>query len=172
MDRAGPYRWRRRSCCVCPKCRRLRRGPQFRATHGSSRRRDIGHTLRGEEASTNDTVAAPRPRPRDRGPLWTLSVPIAIDQLVKQAMEHNRSLVASKATLAQAQELALAQRAHGTASGPHRPVSVVSSTGRKFLGGFGKIPPLHTSPVGPAVSYTLDYTGGVRAAWSKQYALA
>jgi outer membrane protein TolC len=31
------------------------------------------------------------------------------DQLVTQALEHNLSLLASKATLAQAQELALAQ---------------------------------------------------------------
>jgi NodT family efflux transporter outer membrane factor (OMF) lipoprotein len=80
--------------------------------------------------------------------------------------------VASKATLAQAQELARAQ-----AGSRYPQVDISSGVGRQqygkeFLGGFAQIPPFTYFAVGPTVSYTLDYTGGVARGVERQYALA
>jgi outer membrane protein TolC len=106
------------------------------------------------------------------GEWWTLFRSEAINQLVTQALEHNRSLVASKAALAQAQELGLAQ-----AGARYPQVDLTAGVGRQqygneFLGGLGKIPPFTYFAVGPTVSYTLDYTGGVARSVEQQYALA
>ncbi len=68
------------------------------------------------------------------GNWWTLFRSDAIDQLVKQAVAHNRSLAASTATLKQARE--------------PPPVSVVNSTGMNFWAHLGKYPPSPTSPSG------------------------
>jgi NodT family efflux transporter outer membrane factor (OMF) lipoprotein len=44
--------------------------------------------------------------------------------------------------------------------------------GDEFLGGFAQIPPFKYFAVGPTVSYTLDYTGGVARSVEERYALA
>jgi NodT family efflux transporter outer membrane factor (OMF) lipoprotein len=44
--------------------------------------------------------------------------------------------------------------------------------GDEFLGGFFNLPPFTYYAVGPTVSYTLDYTGGVARSIEQQYALA
>ena len=77
---------------------RLRRRPDIR-----------GDTPRGEDATASDTAQHIALGREIVGNWWALLRSDAIDQLVKQAVEHNRRLVASKATLAQAQELALAR---------------------------------------------------------------
>src|SRR6202035_5929938 len=87
------------------------------------------------------------------------------------AVAHNRSLSASKATLRQAQELALAQ-----AGSRYPQVDLTAGVGRQqygqeFLGRF-PIPPFTYFAVGPTVSYTLDYTGGVARGVEQQFALA
>jgi outer membrane protein TolC len=66
-------------------------------------------TLRGERASANDTAQHLALGREVAGDWWSLFRSDAIDQLVKQAVAHNRSLEASTATLRRAQELALAQ---------------------------------------------------------------
>jgi NodT family efflux transporter outer membrane factor (OMF) lipoprotein len=103
---------------------------------------------------------------------WTLFGSDAIDQLVKQAVAHNRSLAAATATLKQARELALAQ-----AGSRYPQVDLTGGVGRQqygneFLGGLGKIPPFTYFAVGPTVSYTLDYTGGVARGVEQRFALA
>jgi NodT family efflux transporter outer membrane factor (OMF) lipoprotein len=106
------------------------------------------------------------------GDWWSLFRSDPINGIVTQAVAHNRTLVASAATLAQAQELALAQ------SGTRYPqVGLTAGIGRQkygdeFLGGFFNLPPFTYFAVGPTVSYTLDYTGGVARSVEQQYALA
>ncbi|HEY6455873.1 MAG TPA: efflux transporter outer membrane subunit [Steroidobacteraceae bacterium] len=106
------------------------------------------------------------------GDWWNLFGSDPINGIVRQAVAHNRTLAASAATLAQAQELARAQ------SGTRYPqVGLTAGTGRQkygdeFLGGFFDLPPFTYYAVGPTVSYTLDYTGGVARGVEQQYALA
>lgn len=106
------------------------------------------------------------------GDWWSLFRSEAIDAVVKQAVEHNRSLAASTATLQQARELALA------AGGARYPqVGLTAGVGRQkygeeFLGGFFDLPPFTYYAIGPTVSYTLDYTGGVARGVEQQYAMA
>jgi NodT family efflux transporter outer membrane factor (OMF) lipoprotein len=106
------------------------------------------------------------------GDWWDLFRSDPIDRIVRQAVAHNRTLAASAATLAQAQELARAQ------AGTRYPqVGLTAGVGRQkygdeFLGGFFNLPPFTYFAVGPTVSYTLDYTGGVARSVEQQYALA
>jgi NodT family efflux transporter outer membrane factor (OMF) lipoprotein len=146
-------------------------GPNFTRPAAPAAARYTGDTLRGEDAATNGTVQHIALGREIEGNWWTLFRSDAIDQLVKQALENNRSLAESKATLAQAQELALAQ-----AGSRYPQVDLSAGVGRQqygnqFLGGF-RIPPFTYFAVGPAVSYTLDYTGGVARSVEQQYALA
>jgi NodT family efflux transporter outer membrane factor (OMF) lipoprotein len=146
-------------------------GPNFTRPTAPSAARYVGDTLRGEQAAASDTVQHIALGREIESNWWTLFRCDAIDQLVKQALEHNRNLAASKATLAHAQELALAQ-----AGSRYPQVDLTAGSGRQqygneFLGGF-RIPPFTYFAVGPAVSYTLDYTGGVARSVEQQYALA
>jgi NodT family efflux transporter outer membrane factor (OMF) lipoprotein len=148
-------------------------GPDFTRPTAPPAARYTGNALRGEEASASDTLQHIALGREIEDNWWTLFRSDAIDQLVEQALEHNRSLVASKATLAQAQELALAQ-----AGSRYPQVDLTAGVGRQqygseFLGGgFGKLPPFTYFAVGPTVSYTLDYTGGVARGVEQQFALA
>jgi NodT family efflux transporter outer membrane factor (OMF) lipoprotein len=147
-------------------------GPNFTRPAPPSAARYTADTPRAEDASASGTVQHIDLGREIEGNWWTLFHSDTIDQLVTQAVAHNRSLVASKATLAQAQELALAQ-----AGSRYPQVDLTAGVGRQqygqeFLGGFGKIPPFTYFAVGPSVSYTLDYTGGVARGVERQYALA
>jgi NodT family efflux transporter outer membrane factor (OMF) lipoprotein len=148
-------------------------GPDFTRPTTPSAARYTADTLRGEDATASDTAQHIALGREIEGNWWTLFRSDAIDQLVKQALENNRSLVASKATLGQAQELALAQ-----AGSRYPQVDLTAGVGRQqygaeFLGGgFGQIPPFTYFALGPTVSYTLDYTGGVARSVERQYALA
>jgi NodT family efflux transporter outer membrane factor (OMF) lipoprotein len=147
-------------------------GPNFTRPTAPSAARYTGDTPRGEDAIASDTAQHIALGREIEGNWWALFRSDAMDQLVKQALAHNRSLVASKATLAQAQELALAQ-----AGSRYPQVDISAGVGRQqygkeFLGGFAQIPPFTYFAVGPTVSYTLDYTGGVARSVEEQYALA
>jgi len=147
-------------------------GPDFTRPTAPSAARYTADTPRGEDASAGDTVQHIALGREIEGNWWTLFRSDAIDQLVTQAVAHNRSLEASTATLKQAKELALAQ-----AGSRYPQVGLTAGAGRQqygqeFLGGFGKIPPFTYFAVGPTVSYTLDYTGGVARSVEQQYALA
>lgn len=146
-------------------------GPHFTRPTAPPAARYTADTLHGEDASAGDTKQHIALGREIEGNWWTLFRSDAIDQLVKQALQNNRSLAASKATLAQAQELALAQ-----AGSRYPQVALTAGAGRQqygdeFLGGF-KIPPFTYFAVGPTVSYTLDYTGGVARGVEQQFALA
>ena len=106
------------------------------------------------------------------GDWWSLFRSDAIDGVVKQALEHNRSLEASTATLRQADELAIA-----TGGARYPQIGLSAGVGRQqygdeFLGGFFNVPPFTYYAIGPTVSYTLDYVGGIARRGEQQYALA
>jgi NodT family efflux transporter outer membrane factor (OMF) lipoprotein len=133
--------------------------------------RYTAETLRGEGASANDQVQHIALGQDVEGAWWTLFRSNAIDEVVAQAVDHNRTLAASMATLAQAQEFALAR-----AGSQYPQVDLTAGAGRQqygkeFLGPIG-IPPFSYFAVGPTVSYALDYTGGVARSVEQQYALA
>jgi NodT family efflux transporter outer membrane factor (OMF) lipoprotein len=147
-------------------------GPNFTRPTAPSAARYTADTPRAEDASASGTVQHIDLGREIEGNWWTLFRSDTIDQLVTQAVAHNRSLSASTATLQQAQELALAQ-----AGSRYPQVDLTAGVGRQqygqeFLGGFGKIPPFTYFAVGPTVSYTLDYTGGVARGVEQLYAQA
>jgi NodT family efflux transporter outer membrane factor (OMF) lipoprotein len=95
------------------------------------------------------------------GDWWSLFGSEMIDGVVKQALDHNRTLEAAAQTLAESHELALAQ------AGLRYPqVGLTAGVGRQqygaeFFGGSFSFPPFTYLAVGPTVNYTLDYTGGI-----------
>jgi NodT family efflux transporter outer membrane factor (OMF) lipoprotein len=95
------------------------------------------------------------------GDWWSLFGSETIDSVVKQSLEHNRTLEAAAQTLAESHEFALAQ------AGLRYPqVGLTAGVGRQqygaeFFGGDFNFPPFTYFAVGPTVSYTLDYTGGI-----------
>jgi NodT family efflux transporter outer membrane factor (OMF) lipoprotein len=102
---------------------------------------------------------------------WTLFDSKALDELVQQARENNQNLQAAQSAVQQAQELLTAR------TGTRYPeVDLTAGAGRQkygsqFLGPLPKPPPFTYYAFGPAVSYTLDYTGGVGRAIEQQRAL-
>jgi NodT family efflux transporter outer membrane factor (OMF) lipoprotein len=160
------------ACALCLGLGACAVGPDFTRPTAPPAARYTGDTLRGEDPPAGDAMQHIALGREIEGNWWTLFRSDAINQLITQAVGYNRSLVASMATLAQAQELALAQ-----AGSRYPQVGLTAGVGRQqygkeFLGGFGKIPPFTYFAVGPTVSYTLDYTGGVARSVEQQYALA
>jgi len=103
---------------------------------------------------------------------WKLFQSDALDDVVKRALAQNRTIAAAGYTLAQAQELAAARA--GTL---YPQVGMTAGVGREkygaeFLGTSPKPPTFTYFAVGPAISYTLDYTGGAARSVEQQYALA
>jgi NodT family efflux transporter outer membrane factor (OMF) lipoprotein len=146
-------------------------GPDFTRPTPPPATRYTAGTLRGEGASADEQVQRIALGQNIEGAWWTLFRSNAIDELVTQAVEHNRTLAASMATLAQAQELALAQ-----AGSQYPQVDLTGGAGRQqygkeFLGPIG-IAPFTYFAVGATVSYALDYTGGVARSVEQRYALA
>jgi NodT family efflux transporter outer membrane factor (OMF) lipoprotein len=146
-------------------------GPDFTRPVPPPASRYTAETLRGEDAAAETQVQHIALGQQIEGAWWTLFRSDAINDLVKQAVAHNRSLTAAAATLKQAQELALAQ-----AGSQYPQVDLTGGAGRQqygkqFLGPIG-IPPFTYFAVGPTVSYSLDYTGGIARSVEQQYALA
>ena len=146
-------------------------GPDFTRPVPPSATRYTAESLRGEGSSADGQHQHVALGQNIEGAWWTLFRSDAIDQLVSQAVEHNRTLTASMATLAQAQELALAR-----AGARYPQVDLTGGAGRQqygkeFLGPIG-IAPFTYFAVGPTVSYALDYTGGVARSVEQQYAIA
>jgi len=103
---------------------------------------------------------------------WQLFRSPALDQLVRQALDGNRTLAAAAAAVDEASELLAARQ--GTLL-PQ--VTASAATGRQkygaqFLGSLPKPPPFTYFAVGAKVSYALDYTGGVKRGIEQQRALA
>jgi NodT family efflux transporter outer membrane factor (OMF) lipoprotein len=146
-------------------------GPDFARPDAPPAARYTRDTPRAEDGSASDNVQHIALGSEIEGNWWTLFHSEAIDQIVAQALDHNRTLVASMATLAQAQEFALAR-----AGSQYPQVDLTAGAGRQqygkeFLGPIG-IPPFTYFAVGPTVSYMLDYNGGIKRGVEQQYALA
>ena len=147
-------------------------GPDFTRPVPPAATRYIADTSHSDRPQSDNAVQHVALGQEIEGDWWTLFRSDPITGIVRQAVANNRTLAASAATLAQAQELALAQ------SGTRYPqVGLTAGFGRQkygdeFLGGFFNLPPFTYYAVGPTVSYTLDYTGGVARSVEQQYALA
>ena len=146
-------------------------GPHFARPVAPAATRYTQDTLRAEGASQNHSLQHVALGAETQGNWWALFHSDAINQLVTQALDHNRSLSAAMATLAQAQELAMAR-----AGSQYPRVDLAGGSGRQqygkeFLGPIG-IQPFTYFAIGPTVSYMLDYTGGVARGVERQYALA
>lgn len=107
-----------------------------------------------------------------KGDWWRLFGSEAINGIVEQALERNRTLEASQATLAQAHELALAQAGLrypqvGLSAGIGR-----EQYGAELFGGSFHLPPFTYFAVGPTVSYTLDLSGGIARSVEERVAQA
>jgi NodT family efflux transporter outer membrane factor (OMF) lipoprotein len=92
---------------------------------------------------------------------WALFGCDAIDKIVREALEHNRTLAASVATLQQAHELAAAR-----AAALYPQVEATAGVGRQkygeeFLGGLAKPFSFTYRALGSTVGYTVDLSGGV-----------
>ena len=148
-------------------------GPDFTRPDAPAATRYTPAKLRGETAAAGDaSVQHIALGQKVEGDWWTLFRSPAIDRIVQEAMAHNRSLAASSASLAEAQELALA--ANG---GRYPQVDLTAGAGRQrygneFLGGFAKIPPFTYYAVGPTVTYALDLSGGIRRGIEEQFAVS
>jgi NodT family efflux transporter outer membrane factor (OMF) lipoprotein len=147
-------------------------GPTFEPPVVPPAARYTATTLRSEGGVADATAQHIDLGKEIEGNWWTLFRSAAIDKLVAQAVQHNLTIASSAATLKQAQEFALAK-----AGTQYPQVAMTAGAGRQkygdqFLGGFANIPPFTYFSFGPSVSYTLDYTGGVKRSVEQQYALA
>ena len=84
-----------------------------------------------------------------------------LNTMVERAIAGNQDLAAAQSTLAQAQELAVAQ---GGSLYPQIGLSAGSGRqkyGQQFLGNAATFPPFTYFSLGPSINYALDYTGGI-----------
>jgi NodT family efflux transporter outer membrane factor (OMF) lipoprotein len=101
---------------------------------------------------------------------WSLLNSPQLDQVIEQALRANRTLEAARSTLAQAQALDVVSE-----SALYPNLALNASAGRNkygaaFLGPAVKFPPFSFYSIGPAVSYTFDFTGGTRRTIEEQHA--
>ncbi len=103
---------------------------------------------------------------------WHMFRSPALDAAIETAIQHNQTLAAARASVQQAQSLVAAR------TGQRYPaVDLTAGIGRQkfgsqFLGSFTPPPPFTYYAFGPAVSYTLDFFGGVSRSIEEQRALA
>jgi NodT family efflux transporter outer membrane factor (OMF) lipoprotein len=102
---------------------------------------------------------------------WRMFQSPALDAVIDAAFAHNQNLEAARANILHAQALVEAR------TGTRYPqVDLTTSVGRQkmgaqFLGSFTPPPPFTYYAFGPAVSYTLDFFGGVSRSIEQQQAL-
>lgn len=103
---------------------------------------------------------------------WTLFQSEDLNRLIQRAIAGNQSLAATQAAVSQAQAISAAK-----SGGRYPQVDLNAGVGRQkygsqFLGSIAPPPPFTYFSVGPAISYALDYTGGVGRSIEQQQALA
>jgi NodT family efflux transporter outer membrane factor (OMF) lipoprotein len=103
------------------------------------------------------------------GQWWSLLNAPQLDQLVHQALQANHTLAASRATLLQTRALDVVSE-----SSLYPNASLSAGAGRNkygaaFLGPF-ELPPFTYYSIGPAISYTFDFSGGIRRGIEQQHA--
>jgi NodT family efflux transporter outer membrane factor (OMF) lipoprotein len=147
-------------------------GPNFRRPTPPAADGYVASASPDGQPATNDGVQRAVLGQQIVGDWWSLFRSDAIDAVVAQAVEHNRTLEESTATLRQARDLALASE------GARYPqVGLTAGIGRQkygaeLFGGSFTLPPFTYFAVGPTVSYTLDYNGGIARGIEAQRALA
>jgi NodT family efflux transporter outer membrane factor (OMF) lipoprotein len=103
---------------------------------------------------------------------WTLFGSETLNDVVRRALGANATLVAARATLEQAQELAVAA---GGARYPRLDASAGAGRqkyGKQFLGPLAAPPPFTYFAGGLAVNYTFDFSGGIARTVEERRALA
>src|ERR1700722_7129215 len=104
------------------------------------------------------------------GEWWALLNSERLDSTIRQALAANHSLAAARATLAEAQSTSDAAE-----SGRYPHVDLDAGAGRQKYGaaflGPERLPPFTYYSIGPAVSYTFDFAGGVRRTIEQQQAI-
>ena len=103
---------------------------------------------------------------------WTGFESSDLDALVTEAVAHNHTLAAAKASLEEARELVKAE-----AGNRYPQVSFSVGAGRQkygdqFLGPLATIPPFNYVAAGATVNYLVDYTGGIARSVEQREALA
>src|ERR1700676_5198881 len=101
---------------------------------------------------------------------WALLDSPRLDTTIRQALAANRSLDAARSTLAEAQS-----NSYGAEAGRYPHVDLDAGVGRQKYGaaflGPQHLPPFSYYSIGPAVSYTFDFAGGVRRTIEQQRAM-
>jgi NodT family efflux transporter outer membrane factor (OMF) lipoprotein len=147
-------------------------GPDFKGGTPPGETRYVPRELALERASPDASSQHVVPGQQPAARWWTLLGSDELNGLVEGALANNRSLAAAQATLAQAQQVVTAQ-----AAGLFPQVDLQANVGRQklgaqFLGNLARPPPFTFFSIGPAVSYALDYTGGIARSVEQQRALA
>jgi NodT family efflux transporter outer membrane factor (OMF) lipoprotein len=142
-------------------------GPNFvapAAPSAASYSADALPNLAAADITPDSALAAP-------GEWWGLLNSQQLDSTIRQALAANRSLAAARATLAEAQSTSDAAE-----SGRYPHVDLDAGAGRQKYGaaflGPEHLPPFTYYSIGPAVSYTFDFAGGVRRTIEQQRALS
>ena len=142
-------------------------GPDFAAPPAPASARYTADPL--PNLAAGDTMLDPALAPPERW--WALLDSPRLDSTIREALAANRSLDAARSTLAEAQALSDASTAGRF---PH--VDLDASAGRQKYGaaflGPERLPPFTYYSIGPAVSYTFDFAGGVRRTIEQQRALS
>jgi len=105
------------------------------------------------------------------GVWWAPFQSATLDALIRRAIDHNHTLAAARATLDEA-----AQEARARAGALYPQLNLTGGAGRQkygkeFLGSLFVLPPFSYVAVGAAVSYTIDYDGGVARSIEQREAL-
>jgi NodT family efflux transporter outer membrane factor (OMF) lipoprotein len=148
-------------------------GPDFQRPAGPDADRYTNEAPRSESA---DAAAGAAQRialgRRIEGDWWQQFRSDQLDRVVREAIDGNQTLAAAQATLSQAQALVEArtgslfpQVSAGAAGGRQK-------YGSAFFGALKGPLPFTYYSIGPSVSYTLDYTGGIGRSIEQQQALA
>jgi NodT family efflux transporter outer membrane factor (OMF) lipoprotein len=103
---------------------------------------------------------------------WTPFQSPKLDAMIRLAVARNHTLAAARATLDEAQESVRAQ-----AGALYPQVNLTGGAGKQkygkeFLGSLFVLPPFSYLALGAAVSYTIDYTGGIARSVEQRQALA
>jgi NodT family efflux transporter outer membrane factor (OMF) lipoprotein len=165
-----PRRARASMLCVLAALGACSVGPDFKRPEAPAAARYTSDTPSTETSSAGSQHVALGKE--IEGDWWSLFGSEMIDSIVKQALGHNRTLEAAAQTLAESHELALAQAGLrypqlGLTAGFGR-----QQYGAEFFGGDFSFPPFTYIAVGPTVSYTLDYTGGIARSIEQRQAQA
>jgi outer membrane protein TolC len=147
-------------------------GPDFEGGTPPEEARYVPRELALERAPPDASSQHVVPGKEPPAQWWIVLGSDELNALVESALGNNRSLAAAQATLAQARQVATAQ-----AAGLLPQVDLQANVGRQklgaqFLGNLARPPPFTFFSIGPAVSYALDYTGGIARSVEQQRALA